>query len=152
MIKGVTDPPGRVSVALSFEHTVVADSIASDTGENKAIENAPGDIALAGHGVSAGASATHGTMDVRPAPPLDLRTEVRDAHAAADEQIALLVNTKVAVQSAHDVVERKPVILDKLGKARKIVDLILKAGDYVGEVSLYVKCAVVAFSSSTAHA
>ena len=62
--------------------------------------------------------------------------KVHAPYAAADEHFALATHVKAKVGGAHEAVERKPVILEKLGRARGVVDVILKAGDVIGEVSV----------------
>ena len=39
-------------------------------------------------------------------------------------------------RSAREVVDNKPVIIEKLGRARGVLDVILKSAEFVGEVSL----------------
>ena len=45
-----------------------------------------------------------------------------------------VVNVKEDVHEAHSKVDGKSVLLEKLGKARGITQVILASGDYLGEV------------------
>ena len=47
-----------------------------------------------------------------------------------------MTSVKASVHEAHDIVDEKSVLLEKLGKARWIAEAIIAAGDYIGEVGL----------------
>ena len=130
-----TDFAHRVSVALSFGHISVEDTIERNARETDPVEPISGRGILASED-KPGDIGTHDAAEVEPVPPENHNQNVHDSHAAVDEHLALLASTKAGLDNARDVVEKKSVVLEKLGRARLMIELIHKAGEFVGEVSL----------------
>ena len=129
---------------------VESSAVENIAGANAAVENSAGANATAKNIVDrvdverteADTSKAEDTINKQPqaAGPVATKREVGPAHSAADEHPTLVENTKAEVDRAREIVEKKPVILEKLGRARGVVDVILKSAEFVGEVSLMFVC------------
>ena len=125
----------RVSVALSFGPILVENTIERNARENDPVQTISDRGALASED-KPGDTGTHDAAETEPTPPENHSQNVHDSHAAVDEHLGLLASTKAGLDNARDVVEKKSVVLEKLGRAQIILDIVRKAGEFVGEVSL----------------
>ena len=121
------DPAGRISVILSVEQ-IAASNVGAET---VAIENpSAGDI------TNGELSVTHDVAESASALPGVTDAQQQIGCTAADEQLALVDSVRAEIDHAREVVDKKPVIIEKLGRARGVIDVILKSAEFVGEVSL----------------
>ena len=66
----------------------------------------------------------------------DIRSRLIDPPSGIDTPSAEHSNVLSKVKAAHEKLETKTVILDKLGKARSVVNILKLVGDALGDVKI----------------